>query len=182
MKHLSAHGTVAQATGESVAAGPPSRILTHSPLKQPLTHAGWSSPVARQAHNLKVTGSNPVPASKRKAPSPKGSAPFSRPGQAASGDENGSDRVRHRHGAQHAIQLAAPDPHLLTLRRKAAVWQQEAMRDTKAAAAEVGRCLCGSGLHRIRPPFLSGPWPRSFLFATSPASAALPSEGIDIAA
>ena len=28
--------------------------------------AGWSSPVARQAHNLKVTGSNPVPATKTK--------------------------------------------------------------------------------------------------------------------
>jgi hypothetical protein len=28
------------------------------------TDAGWSSPVARQAHNLKVTGSNPVPATK----------------------------------------------------------------------------------------------------------------------
>ena len=28
--------------------------------------AGWSSPVARQAHNLKVTGSNPVPAPKDK--------------------------------------------------------------------------------------------------------------------
>ena len=28
------------------------------------TVAGWSSPVARQAHNLKVTGSNPVPATK----------------------------------------------------------------------------------------------------------------------
>ena len=27
-----------------------------------VTGAGWSSPVARQAHNLKVTGSNPVPA------------------------------------------------------------------------------------------------------------------------
>jgi hypothetical protein len=27
--------------------------------------AGWSSPVARQAHNLKVTGSNPVPATSR---------------------------------------------------------------------------------------------------------------------
>jgi DNA mismatch endonuclease Vsr len=27
--------------------------------------AGWSSPVARQAHNLKVTGSNPVPATNR---------------------------------------------------------------------------------------------------------------------
>ena len=29
--------------------------------------AGWSSPVARQAHNLKVTGSNPVPATIEKA-------------------------------------------------------------------------------------------------------------------
>jgi hypothetical protein len=28
------------------------------------TVAGWSSPVARQAHNLKVTGSNPVPATR----------------------------------------------------------------------------------------------------------------------
>ena len=30
--------------------------------------AGWSSPVARQAHNLKVAGSNPVPAT-NKSPS-----------------------------------------------------------------------------------------------------------------
>ena len=30
--------------------------------------AGWSSPVARQAHNLKVTGSNPVPATIKKSP------------------------------------------------------------------------------------------------------------------
>ena len=29
---------------------------------RPMVGAGWSSPVARQAHNLKVTGSNPVPA------------------------------------------------------------------------------------------------------------------------
>ena len=29
--------------------------------------AGWSSPVARQAHNLKVRGSNPLPATKRQA-------------------------------------------------------------------------------------------------------------------
>ena len=28
------------------------------------THAGWSSPVARQAHNLKAAGSNPAPATK----------------------------------------------------------------------------------------------------------------------
>ena len=29
--------------------------------------AGWSSPVARQAHNLKVVGSNPTPATKNQA-------------------------------------------------------------------------------------------------------------------
>ena len=29
--------------------------------------AGWSSPVARQAHNLKVVGSNPAPATIKKA-------------------------------------------------------------------------------------------------------------------
>ena len=29
--------------------------------------AGWSSPVARQAHNLKVVGSNPTPATNIKA-------------------------------------------------------------------------------------------------------------------
>ena len=33
-----------------------------------VTDAGWSSPVARQAHNLKVVGSNPTPAPK---PSPR---------------------------------------------------------------------------------------------------------------
>ena len=34
-----------------------------SDLQIPLV-AGWSSPVARQAHNLKVVGSNPAPAPK----------------------------------------------------------------------------------------------------------------------
>ena len=32
-----------------------------------LIDAGWSSPVAREAHNLEVTGSNPVPATFRKS-------------------------------------------------------------------------------------------------------------------
>ena len=32
--------------------------------------AGWSSPVARQAHNLKVAGSNPAPAPKIKKTPP----------------------------------------------------------------------------------------------------------------
>ena len=30
--------------------------------------AGWSSPVARQAHNLKVAGSNPAPATSKYTP------------------------------------------------------------------------------------------------------------------
>ena len=34
------------------------------PPPKPKTNAGWSSPVARQAHNLKVVGSNPTPATK----------------------------------------------------------------------------------------------------------------------
>jgi hypothetical protein len=42
------------------------RQARNSPLSLPenyyLTVAGWSSPVARQAHNLKVVGSNPTPA------------------------------------------------------------------------------------------------------------------------
>ena len=38
--------------------------------------AGWSSPVARQAHNLKVVGSNPTPATNKKARFPYGVAGF----------------------------------------------------------------------------------------------------------
>ena len=46
-------------------------LSTDHTSKAPLPHkrrfsfdAGWSSPVARQAHNLKVAGSNPAPASR----------------------------------------------------------------------------------------------------------------------
>ena len=41
-------------------------VVRHSNKENPKVDAGWSSPVARQAHNLKVTGSNPVPATKYK--------------------------------------------------------------------------------------------------------------------
>jgi hypothetical protein len=37
-------------------------------LDGPSIIAGWSSPVARQAHNLKVAGSNPAPATNQQAP------------------------------------------------------------------------------------------------------------------
>ena len=39
------------------------RVLEHPSFTDRLA-AGWSSPVARQAHNLKVAGSNPAPAPK----------------------------------------------------------------------------------------------------------------------
>jgi hypothetical protein len=39
------------------------RLLHHRHTNR-LLGAGWSSPVARQAHNLKVVGSNPTPATK----------------------------------------------------------------------------------------------------------------------
>ena len=34
-------------------------------MKTQTSVAGWSSPVARQAHNLKVVGSNPTPATNK---------------------------------------------------------------------------------------------------------------------
>src|ERR1700743_3727437 len=40
----------------------PPGLPVHPDLLAPNTTAGWSSPVARQAHNLKVRGSNPLPA------------------------------------------------------------------------------------------------------------------------
>ena len=43
---------------------PSPRLAAHYFCTIVQVDAGWSSPVARQAHNLKVTGSNPVPATK----------------------------------------------------------------------------------------------------------------------
>ena len=78
VKRLSAHGTASQDAGESVAARPPdgnpyTQLTLTDPIATTASHspnAGWSSPVARQAHNLKVTGSNPVPASNPPPPTP----------------------------------------------------------------------------------------------------------------
>src|SRR5689334_24697174 len=64
VKAPSAHGTAAQAAGESVAARSAkdafiNPAFAHTPalviVRRRRPHvAGWSSPVARQAHNLKV--------------------------------------------------------------------------------------------------------------------------------
>ena len=47
--------------------GKASRTPRH-PRDRPTPHAGWSSPVARQAHNLKVVSSNLAPATNTKTP------------------------------------------------------------------------------------------------------------------
>src|SRR5687768_15840496 len=73
VKPLSAHGTKPQGLGESVAARPAKHRKApqcesrrgrppHTRPNPSFDSAGWSSPVARQAHNLKVAGSNPAPA------------------------------------------------------------------------------------------------------------------------
>ena len=49
------------ATG-SPTSDPAKQIAPGCKPSSPIGGAGWSSPVARQAHNLKVAGSNPAPA------------------------------------------------------------------------------------------------------------------------
>jgi hypothetical protein len=66
VKALSAQGTAPQDAGEQVAARPAKPSPNSPPNPFP---AGWSSPVARQAHNLKVAGSNPAPATTKNAAS-----------------------------------------------------------------------------------------------------------------
>src|SRR5262244_4135166 len=71
VKTLSAHGTAATSggrVGRRQARQAPNSLLPVIPpparnrRRLGLIVAGWSSPVARQAHNLKVVGSNPTPA------------------------------------------------------------------------------------------------------------------------
>ena len=53
-------------------------LVSTLPSRQ-LGDAGWSSPVARQAHNLKVVGSNPTPATKTNKGSANRQSPFFMP-------------------------------------------------------------------------------------------------------
>src|SRR5438105_12253277 len=54
-------------TISKAAAGQPSGGFFVFGLRSADVGAGWSSPVARQAHNLKVAGSNPAPATNQKS-------------------------------------------------------------------------------------------------------------------
>ena len=67
--------------------------------------AGWSSPVARQAHNLKVVGSNPTPATKTNKGSANRQSPFFMPtGKTRKDSPNkGAQPVRMRTQIRHAV-------------------------------------------------------------------------------
>jgi hypothetical protein len=53
---------------------PPSRLSVISSSRRYPGYAGWSSPVARWAHNPEVAGSNPAPATMRAGPPDRGPA------------------------------------------------------------------------------------------------------------
>jgi hypothetical protein len=83
--------------------------------------AGWSSPVARQAHNLKAAGSNPAPAPKQQY------APLTNSGAFAFGETLGtvvepardcvtSDRRENRHVA-YVMELRHPEERQCVERR-----------------------------------------------------------------
>ena len=56
----------------------PSPTIRPQPKAPRHPDAGWSSPVARQAHNLKVAGSNPAPATKSETPARSAARAFPR--------------------------------------------------------------------------------------------------------
>ena len=76
---------------------PRSHLMTAPPALLSLIDAGWSSPVARQAHNLKVAGSNPAPATNiptTKAPALKRWGFRASPASPAHADRNRSRKLQ----------------------------------------------------------------------------------------
>ena len=76
--------------------------------------AGWSSPVARQAHNLKVIGSNPIPATKHQnARQARPARAFLRLGALGSADKfepvSGGGKMDHAEEAVGELVVAGGD-------------------------------------------------------------------------
>ena len=83
-----------------------------------LPSAGWSSPVARQAHNLKAAGSNPAPATNisapKKAPSVPTAGAFCVPG----GRKRGGEGARCADGTLFRTSPASLMPKRILVRQK----------------------------------------------------------------
>ncbi len=83
-------GVEQPAAGSRSETGNKRRFRAASP--RPVTgDAGWSSPVARQAHNLKVAGSNPAPATKKAPAARRGPSWF--PAGRGGRDDAAADRA-----------------------------------------------------------------------------------------
>ena len=93
------------------------------------TDAGWSSSVARWAHNPEVAGSNPVPATSEKVPEPEGSGTFfvsvMPPGASSRLDSRRWQRVGGGGGYSAVAELPTlPDPgaEAVSMRRTRRQW------------------------------------------------------------
>ena len=120
----------------------PFHLVSHLPIcRLALTSngdAGWSSPVARQAHNLKVTGSNPVPATKYKRARPRaGSFIFSRGARRVNPHQPSATRPCRRRRSE--TQSLSPKPN-----HKRPAWLKPAGRFAFGANVANG-CLPPSG-------------------------------------
>ena len=105
---------------------PPVRLPQGPCRRVGFTDAGWSSSVARWAHNPEVAGSNPVPATRRKVPRPRAGGPsLSSPRPRGSGRTDGAVHAAASEGsplrpfkecANHGDHGLAPLPCRVTQR------------------------------------------------------------------
>src|SRR5690242_8865986 len=100
--------------GSAIEGGQPSPGILYPRALGPLAiqghDAGWSSPVARQAHNLKVLGSNPSPATKKTPPELRFRRRFClRAAELELGHEQACENSRSRSSDYHRAQSQACD-------------------------------------------------------------------------
>ena len=121
---------------------------------QPIT-AGWSSPVARQAHNLKVVGSNPTPATNFLRVIKRLSAAL-RGGVCVSNIRGSTVEARGREVLDIAAKSASPRSPMLPDRLRApsnprlGAHARAPLRWVRRGGAEIGGRTLGSGWPRRR--------------------------------
>ena len=114
-----AAGRTARTRTTTKPARPAGNAPTHRTRAKHTKHpdAGWSSPVARQAHNLKVAGSNPAPATRSTKTPGKNRGFFGVQGMvSASAEADGRPVLRLR------IRLCPPSARRVSARTAAGPW------------------------------------------------------------
>ena len=129
-------------------------LLSRYDSAQLVGDAGWSSPVARQAHNLKVAGSNPAPATVPEPRSPKGDRGFSfrrHAGGARSGPAGSACVSVRRNAAAPRSAAAIATIHAMACTRSLSLIAGQAARMEYAGAHALFRDRACSGHRRLRP-------------------------------